>query len=118
MTNSHGLKSEVSKIRKENWKKINSLMELRQKQFEDLYQENWWNYLIEDELYKQLCKKLVEIKLMGRPTFLVKKELSEEDIKNLATGFISVKDFVNDIEPKDSVLPPTTKVEGIRTREL
>ena len=118
MTNSHGLKSEVSKIRKENWKNINSLMELRQKQFEDLYQENWWNYLIEDQLYKFLCQKLVEIKLMGRPTFLVNRKLSEQDIKNLASGFISVKDFVKDIEPKDSVLPPTAKAEGIRTQVL
>ena len=103
MSNLHGLKSEVSKIRKDNWKKINSLMELRQKQFEDLYQENWWNYLIEDELYKHLCQKLVEIKLIGNPTFLVRKELSEEDIKNLATGFITVKDFVKDIKPFDDL---------------
>jgi len=117
MTHSHGLKSEVSKIRKDNWKKINSLMELRQKQFEDLYQENWWNYLIEDELYKHLCQKLAEIKLMGRPTFLVRKELSEKDIKNLASGFISVEDFVKDIKPFDDLeevaVPPIAKAKGI-----
>lgn len=84
----------IEDIRKDNWLRINKLMELRQKQFEDLYRENWWHYLIEDELYKHLCQKLVEIKMMGRPTFLVKKELSEEDIKSLSSGCITVKEFI------------------------
>ena len=42
--------------------------------------------------------ELVEIKLMGRPTFLVKRELSEEDIKKLTVGLISVEDFVEALE--------------------
>ena len=112
MTN---LKGEISKIRKDNWKKINSLMELRQKQFEEIYQENWWNYLIEDELYKHLCRKLVEIKLMGRPTFLLNKKISEKEIKNLTSGFISVKDFVKDIKVVDD-LPKSDLITVNRKR--
>ncbi len=91
-------KTKIRTIQKENWKKINFLMDLRRKQFEDLYQENWWNYLIEDKLYKHLCQKLVEIKLMGRPMFLIDKKLSEEDIKNLASGFINVANFIKNID--------------------
>jgi hypothetical protein len=90
--------SKIEEIKVKNWKNINKLMELRQKQFEDLYKENWWNYLIEDELYKFFCEKLVEIKLMGKPTFLLNRKLSEKEIKNLASGFLSVEDFVKQIK--------------------
>ena len=94
---------ELKKIRIDNWKKIKEVMALRQKQFEDIYQGNGWEYLIKDELYKFLCQKLTEIKLMGRPTHLLTRELSDEDIKSLASGFVSVKDFmeIEDIDLAD-----------------
>jgi hypothetical protein len=88
---------ELSEIQEENWKRINSLMEVRQKQFEDIYKENWWNYLIEDDLYKHLCQKLVEIKLMGKPTFLIKRDLNKEDVNNVAIGFITAEDYIKKI---------------------
>lgn len=85
------------KIKRKLWKQVNSLLELRRKNFEDLYQENWWNYLIEDEFYKFLCQKLAEIKLMNRPTYLVKRKLTKDEIKELASGFKTVEDFMKDI---------------------
>ena len=90
-------------IRKENWDKINSLIELRIKQFEEIYKHEWYSYLMEDEMYQFLCKKLVEIKLMGMPTLLVKRELSKEDMKMLATGLLTFEEFMKDIEPIDNL---------------
>lgn len=78
------MNEEIKKIQQDNWKQINYLMVLRQKQFEDIYQDRWWEYLVEDVHYKFLIEKLVEIHLFGKsPYTLDKDRFSKEDIKRL-----------------------------------
>lgn len=55
-------KEEEKKIFYDNYKKIDSLIELRTKQIQDHEEGNWWPVLIEDETYKFLIGKLVELR--------------------------------------------------------
>lgn len=87
------MKTQEEKIIKENWTRINELMDLRTKQFKDIYEDKWWENLIEDKLYNFLCHKLVELKQMAtKPSIEIK--LSEEDVKKLASKTISVEEFI------------------------
>ena len=85
------------KIAKENWNRINKLMEVRQKEFLEVYEHDWYHYLIEDEMYKMLCQKLVEIKMSIMPTYILNRKITEDEIKKLASGFITVDDYMKDI---------------------
>lgn len=96
-----GDKPEV--MRKQAWKQINSLIEIRIKQFEEIYKHEWHSYLMDDEMYKFLCQKLVEIKLACMPTLLVKREMTKEEMQSLSMGLLTFEEFMKDIEPIDSL---------------
>lgn len=99
MTNTEiGMKQKISKRIRENWKRINALMDLRQKQFLEIYQENWYHYLIEDEMYKMLCGKLVEIKMSVVPTYVLNRKITDEEVKQLASGCITVEDYIKELK--------------------
>lgn len=89
-----------NKVKEENYKQIFALMDIRKKQFEEIYDYKWWENLIKDELYNFLCRKLAELKTLSRPTFILNRELTEEEIekiKGLASGFITVDDYIKSL---------------------
>lgn len=87
------MKEDIAQIKKDNWERINKLIELRTAQIKEMEQENWWKVLMEDELYNFYIRKLVEIKQIDtQPS--IKMELSGEQIKELASGWVTVEDFM------------------------
>jgi hypothetical protein len=81
------------KVYEENWKRLNTLIELRTKQIKDATGNLWWGELIGDELYCFLISELVKLKeTRMKPTTRI--NISEEDIKKLASGFVTVEDYM------------------------
>ena len=58
-------KEEEKKIFYDNYKKIEQLIEVHTVQIKEAYPENWWPELIENETYKFLIGKLVELRQMA-----------------------------------------------------
>lgn len=87
-----------TEIQKKNWKMINELMDIRAKQFQEIYEYRWWENLIEDELYKFYCQKIIEIKMSLSPTYILNKKITDEEIKLLSTKIVSVDEFMKSVE--------------------
>lgn len=86
---------DIKEIKDQNIKRMNELLDLRTKQFQELYKEKWWEKLIKDEFYKFLIQKLVEIKQLGTQTG-TSIAVTNEDIKELAAQIISPEEFMED----------------------
>jgi len=84
---------EEQKIYKESWKRINDLIDVRTKQIQDACGFTWWGYLIKDEFYVFLIGELTKLK-MNRTQIDERFNVGEEDIKKLASGFVTVEEYM------------------------
>ena len=65
-------------------KQITELMNLRIDQLKKIDPEHWWELTLNDEMYKFLCQRYSELKIIDQPKY----EMNEEEMKNLLLGFI------------------------------